>query len=154
MKSPNPRVSISLTPSTHAQLRQLSHLTGNSQSALVAEILEQSGPVFSRLITVLSAAHTAKQEALDRVSGDLERAQARVEKQLGLLLDDFEGSTAGLISAAEQITRRGRGGVDGDAQASPPIARRTRPTPISNRGVRSSTPNTKVHTNKPPGGSQ
>ena len=136
MTTQNPRVSITLKPSNHAQLKELSRLTGNSQSALIAEIIEQSEPVFARIISVLSAAHTAKQEALDQVIGDMERAQARIEQAVGLSLADFEETGASVISALHEVKRRGRRDVSGDAPAAPGAARRPRPTPISNRGVR------------------
>jgi predicted DNA-binding protein len=137
MQTPNPRVSITLKPSSYAQLKELSRLTGNSQSALIAEIIEQSAPVFARIIVVLNAAQTAKQGALDRVIGDMEKAQLRVEKHLGILVDDFEVTGAAVAEGLEHIARRGGRAVSGDAQAAPGAGRRTRPTPISNRGVRS-----------------
>ena len=136
MTTQNPRVSITLKPSNYAQLKELSRLTGNSQSALIAEIIEQSEPVFARIISVLSAAQTAKQEALDQVIGDMERAQARIEQAVGLSLADFEETGAAVTSALQEVKRRGRRDVAGDAPAAPITARRPRPTPISNRGVR------------------
>ena len=54
------RLTITLQPTLAAQLRKLSQLTGNSQSALIGELLEGSGPVFDRMIQVMEAAKTAK----------------------------------------------------------------------------------------------
>ena len=59
MPTPNPRLTITLEPSTAAQLRRMSELTGNSQSSMISELLSQSAPVFDRLITVLEAAEVA-----------------------------------------------------------------------------------------------
>ena len=56
MATKNPRLTITLQPSLAAQLRRLSELTGNSQSSLIAELLEGSGPVFDRMIKVMEAA--------------------------------------------------------------------------------------------------
>ena len=145
MPTLNPRVSITLKPSSYAQLKELSRLTGNSQSSLIAEILEQSEPVFARIITVLAAAQTAKQGALDRVVGDMEKAQSRIEKELGLLVGDFELTAGAVTDGLEGIARRGRRDVSGDAPAAPGAARRTRPTPLSNRGVRSTDQTQKQH---------
>ena len=147
MPTPNQRVSITLKASSYAQLKELSRLTGSSQSALIADIIEQSEPVFARIIVVLSAAQTAKQEALDQVISDMERAQARVEQALGLSLADFEETGAAVTSALHEVKRRGRRGVAGDASAAPITARRSRPTPISNRGVRSTDQPQKQHKN-------
>jgi hypothetical protein len=86
MPTLNPRLTITLQPSLAAHLRRLSELTGNSQSKLIAEILEGSEQVFERLIRVLEAAETAKKELKQSTVRDMEAAQSRVEEQLGLAL--------------------------------------------------------------------
>ena len=77
-----------------AQLRKLSELTGNSQSSLIGELLEGSGPVFDRMIQVMEAAKTAKESMRGRIAGDIEQAQARLEEGLGMAL---KVSTSGLV---------------------------------------------------------
>ena len=144
MPTQNPRITITLTPALHAQLRRLSELTGNSQSALVAELLEGSTPVFDRLITVLTAAQEAKDSLRQRFASDLDAGQAKLEKQLGLALDTFDTATKGLLEQAEAVKRRSRKGAAGDGGAPrrgavpAPAARASEggPTPMSNRGVR------------------
>ena len=64
MATSNPRLTITLEPSTAAQLRRMSELTGNSQSQMVSEILAQSSEVFERMIRVLEAAEVARGLAL------------------------------------------------------------------------------------------
>ena len=137
MPTQNPRLTVTLKPSTFAQLREVSRLTGNSQSALIGELLESAEPVFSRLIQVLTAAEQAKQEVKHKMAGDLERAQGRLEKQLGLVLDEFDGFTGGLLDQVEEVRRRARRATPGQANAGTGGARRARSTPPSNRGVRS-----------------
>lgn len=137
MPTANPRLTVTLKPSTFAQLREVSRLTGTSQSALIGEILEQAEPVFSRLIQVLSAAELAKQEFSERTVADLGQAQARLEKQLGLVLSDFDHLTGDLLSDAEDVRRRARRAPAAPAKAGAQGARRAPPTPPSNRGVRS-----------------
>ena len=73
-----------------AQLRKLSELTGNSQSGLIGELLEGSGPVFDRMIQVMEAAKTAKEAMRGRIAGDIEKAQSRVEEGLGMALEGFD----------------------------------------------------------------
>ena len=124
MPAKNPRLTITLQPTLAAQLRKLSELTGNSQSSLIGELLEGSGPVFDRMIQVMEAAKTAKEAMRGRIAGDIEQAQARLEEGLGMALD---GS---LLDEAEAVTRRG---VGKRSAARPGAAA---PTPISNRGVR------------------
>jgi hypothetical protein len=129
MATLNPRLTVTLKPSTYAQLEALSVLTGTSRSAFIADILEQSGPVFSRLIQVLTAAEQAKQASRQSMVSDLQNAQARIENQLGLVLDGFDTVTKGLFEEAETVKRR---------------SRKSSLTPLSNRGVRSPKVTTKV----------
>lgn len=147
MPTLNPRLTITLDPLLAAQLRRLSELTGNSQGKLIAEILEGSSEVFARLITVLEAAKEATADMRSKASSDMAAAQTRVEKQLGLILDDFDGAAAPLLEGVEVIKRRSKRAprAAASARATPEAAASARsPTPISNRGVRSLTSKKKV----------
>ena len=145
MSTTKPRITITLEPVTALQLKRISELTGNSQSAMVSEVLQQAVPVFDRLIKVLEAAELAKQSAVAaqrsvkvKSFGNLEAAQKRIERQMGLVLDDFDESTAPLLAELEDVQRRSRK-VGGEGRVS--AARGPRSggvsTPLSNRGVRS-----------------
>jgi hypothetical protein len=139
MPTQNPRLTVTLKPSTFAQLREVSRLTGNSQSALIGEILEQAEPVFSRLIVVLTAAESARQELREKTAADMERAQARVEQQLGIALEEFDVASGHLLDDVEAVRRRARrrrAGALADTRGDGAPAGVT--TPPSNRGVRSS----------------
>ena len=76
MPAKNPRLTITLQPSL-AQLRKLSELTGNSQSGLIGDLLEGSGPVFDRLIQVLEAAQTAKDSMRGKLTQEMGAAQSQ-----------------------------------------------------------------------------
>lgn len=133
MKAKNPRLSVTLQPSLAAQLRKLSELTGNSQSAIIGDLLDGSGPVFDRLIQVLEAAKTAKESMRGKLADDLEQAQGKMENALGIVMEGFDQFTGSLLDEAEAVTRRARKapakrGHSGIGAAAP--------TPISNRGVR------------------
>ncbi len=143
MPTKNPRLTITLEPLLAAQLRRLSELTGNSQSKLLAEMLEGATVIFERVIAVLEAADHAKKSLQGKVAHDMGHAHDRIEKQLGLILDDFDRATLPLLVDVEKVSRR-------SARASTPSAARGRrpggspsPTPLSNRGVRSLTTTTK-----------
>ena len=56
MTTKNPRLTITLEPALAAQIKRMSELTGNSQSAIISELLDGSAPVFERVIKVLEAA--------------------------------------------------------------------------------------------------
>jgi sensor domain CHASE-containing protein len=137
MPTTNPRITITLPPALHAQLRRISELTGNSQSALVSSLLETNTEVFARLITVLEAAEDVKEEMRTKVAEDMKAAQGKLEAQMGLSLDLVDAVTGDLVREAEEVRRRR---ARRSAQA--PSARRSgaksvAPTPMSNRGVRS-----------------
>ena len=137
MPAKNPRLTITLQHSLAAQLRKLSELTGNSQSALIADLLEGTGPVFDRMIQVLEAAKTAKESMRGKLADDMEHAQSKREGALGLVLEGFDEITGSLLDEAEAVTRRARRkGPAGAARAPAGGLGAAAPTPISNRGVR------------------
>lgn len=148
MTTKNPRLTITLQPSVAAQLRELSRLTGNSQSYLIADLLDGSQPVFDRVIKVLTAAEDAKQAIKGKVAADLEAAQANVEEQLGLRLEVLDDATDSLLVEAERIKRRSRKATGGRKRSAPPGclegAPKGTPTPLSNRGVRYTKTTTKT----------
>lgn len=115
-------------------MRKLSELTGNSQSSLIGELLEGSGPVFDRMIQVLEAAKVAKESMRGKIADDIEQAQAKMEGALGMVLEGFDQWTGSLLDEAEAVTRRARRGPAPRGVSGPSAAA---PTPISNRGVRS-----------------
>jgi len=144
MPTQNPRLTVTLEPAVSACLRRLSEVTGNSQSKLIAELLEGSVPVFQRVIATIEAAKTASAEIRGRLADDMGKAQERMEQQLGLVMGEFDAAAAPLLEGVETVKRRGRKGT-GRATASvsaapAPATGGRRPasvTPPSNRGVRS-----------------
>lgn len=138
MPAKNPRLTITLPPALHATLRRLSELTGNSQSALIGELLEGSVPVLERTCVVLAAAKEAKDAIRGKLADDMEAAQAKIEQQLGLALGEFDQFTGDLLADVEQVkrkaARRAPGGMPRGARAGASAAQST---PLSNRGVRS-----------------
>jgi hypothetical protein len=134
MPTKNPRLTITLTPSLGAQLRTIAELSGNSQSSLIAELLEGSGPVFVRMIDVLQAAKGAREAMRGKVAQDLDNAQGKLEAQLGLAMDTFNEYTGDLLDEAEAVKRRVKKGSAGGLR----VRSAALPsTPLSNRGVRS-----------------
>ena len=135
MPAVNPRLTITMQPEVSATLRRISELTGKSQSAFVAELLESSMPMFARMAVVLEAAAKLKAEGMEvpgAIARGLDTAQSKLEDQLGLALDVFETGSRPILQQAEKVTRRaGRGGpACGEVR---PV--RKAPSPISNRGV-------------------
>lgn len=137
MPTSNPRVNVTLKPSTAAILKRMSQLTGNSQSGLIAELLEANEDTFQRLVTVLEAAHMAKESLTEEMRSGLQEAQGKLETQLGLVLETLDEGTAPILAAAEKVRRRAARKTGGGAR-SPGRSRGLEggSTPISNRGVR------------------
>lgn len=68
------------------------------------------------MITVLEAAHTLKAQAsggMAEIGAGLARAQARMETQLGLCLDDLDEGVRPILEQAEKVARRGARGMGG-----------------------------------------
>lgn len=136
MPTHNPRLTITLEPTQAALLREMAVLTKQSQSSLVSELLKELTPAWSKMREVLLAAEAVKESLNETFVKDMDEAQARVEKQLGLCLDELDGLQAPLVELAEKIKRRkGRGGRAPRGDAVAPQAAAS--TPLSNRGVRS-----------------
>lgn len=128
MPTKNPRLTMTLTPTTAAQLRRLSQLTGNSQASLISELLEGQEMVFDRVIQALEAAAMVKEEMKSSLREDLDRSQQVIEAQLGLVLESLDNASAPLLKEAEKIRRRkGREtGGGGQAQRRTPTGSRPR----------------------------
>lgn len=107
----NPRITVTLTPSTHALLRRLSSLTGESQSAIVSDLLDRSAPIFERVVKVLQAAEQARAQMTEGMARELEDVQRSLEQQLGLVLDEMDALQAGFLADAEAVKRRRREAV-------------------------------------------
>lgn len=130
-----------MQPTLHAIFRRLSELTGQSQSQLVFELLDGSQGALQHVISLLEKANHAKEELSGSVGADLQDAQDRIERQLGLALESFgEPQWSQESFATERVPFRSRPKVAGAGE------HRTRKRsaevlkpPSSNRGVRSLT---------------
>lgn len=138
MPAVNPRITITLKPQTHAALQRMSALAGNSMSAIVGELLEQSQPVFDRMVRLLEAAQKIKdnaKEERERIAKGLEEAQTNLEKQLGLSLEWMDEASAPVLEAAEKLERRAGRGERKALPRTRTAQPARRPAPLSNRGV-------------------
>lgn len=136
MPTVNPRITITLEPSVHAVLRRVSELTGGSMSSMIGELLKQSEPVFTRMVRVMEAAVAARESLSTEMVESLDRAQAKLEGQLGLAIDDMDEGFRPILEEAERVKRRAAGAGGARLPRTPaPAARRAARTPLSNRGV-------------------
>jgi hypothetical protein len=134
MPTTKPRLSVTLEPADAAILERLSALSGNSQSAIVGELLASSREVFERMVQLLEAAARLRaqgERVPQQVSERLGVAQGQIEAHLGLVLATLDEGTRPLLAEAERVRRRAGRTAARSAGADP--ARLS--TPISNRGV-------------------
>lgn len=117
MPTKNPRIAVTLKPSSSLVLRTLATLSKRSQSAIVSDMIEQGMPVFSRIVRILRAAQEAQKGASARVVDGLEAAQDHIERQLGLIEEDLDTRTVDMLDGLEAIQRRSRGRSEGRAAA-------------------------------------
>lgn len=111
MPAVNPRISVTLRPSLDAVLRRLSEVSGQSRSSFIAEMLEQSEPVFERMAVILETARNATEEAKSRMASNLDEAHERLLEHAGLIGDLFEDHIVDLVGDVEGIARRKVGGA-------------------------------------------
>ena len=151
MATNNPRITITLHPDTYAIVKELARLNSESMSATVGGLLDQVAPVLQRIATVLTAAEQAKAAVKDRLADDMEEAQAKMEKSLGVVLDDFEAMGQPFLDLFADVQRKAPKGAKAERARAPrkgPTGKGPRllaarsATPPSNRGVRSHTKNT------------
>lgn len=110
MATLNPRLSVTLKPSTAALLDRMSELTEQSRSSIVSEILESSEPVFERMVEVLAAAKLVKSDLKEGTKKRLEEAESQLHEQLGITMDIFDNASRPILDASEDINRRARKG--------------------------------------------
>lgn len=141
MPTNNPRVNVTLSPSTDALVRRLASFQRVSKSQVLRELLEAAEPALQRAATLMEAAAGAHGAVVDRMRSQLDTAMAKAEHTLAGLLEGQDAMAADLVSQAEAVRGRrpaparsalahaqhgpgrGRGGVGNP--------------PASNRGVKS-----------------
>ena len=147
MPTLNPRINVTLSPSSDTLVQRLSSLQGVSKAQVLRELLEAAEPALHRAVALMEAASGAQRAVLDGLSASLEKAQARAEVAYRRTLSEADSMTADLVSQAQAVrgrnparaafparvtrsaARAGGAGVGARAGAPNP--------PASNRGVKS-----------------
>ena len=130
MPAKNPRLSVVLTPSVAATLAALADASGESASSLVRGLLAQVEPALQRMLQLMLAAKAAQGNigsgvaaTLSRVVDDLEHASAASDVLLEQVQQD-------LVSSAEEVKSRRRGGTRMRAERAPGAAAPEASTPV------------------------
>lgn len=140
MATSKPRITVTLSPRQYEVIRSISQNSGQSMSAFVSELLEQSLPVLERMAETFRKIKTAQDEQKRRIVIELDQAQSEVEPVLAQVIGQFDLFMSRIESAS------GVGGVDAKHPPARPIAQ---PTPVTNRGV---TPSPEKGRKRPTGG--
>lgn len=126
MATTKPRITVTLSQRQHDVLRVISECGGQSMSAFVSEILEQSLPVLERMAESFRKIKAAQDEQKKRIADELDQAQAEVEPVLEQVLGQFDLFMTKIERAA--------GGAP-EARSDTAAPRAARSTPVTNRGV-------------------
>lgn len=151
MPTSNPRVTVTLRPSTYAVLKRISGLNRESISSMLADLAEQAEPVLERTVRVMEASLHARAEVRRSVKENLEAAEKVLEKQLGLMLGDIETRNRDAVDDLEAITRRQPKAKRAGCPPAQPGGRRPAQPPHSNRGGATSNPLKRKGPGKPAG---
>jgi hypothetical protein len=119
MSTLNPRITVTLTPAVAAVLKDMSALGGNSQSSIVGELLSSALPVLERVVATLRAGAVVEAAARQEIAAGLDRAQERLERQMGSLMDEFDTVSRPLFEEAEKVQRRAKKAESGGSTPVP-----------------------------------
>ena len=145
MPTLNPRINVTLSPSTDQLVLRLAQLQRVSKSQVLRELLEAAEPALQRAVALMDAASKASSAVLDGLAKSLEREQAQVEKTMGSHLAAADSMTADLVAQAQAIrgrrpvaAKRSLDGVSGSpVQKNPPPSNRGVKSPAKGRAPRS-----------------
>lgn len=115
MATTKPRITVTLTERQHRVLKAMSDYGGQSMSAFIGEVLEQSLPVLERMAESFRRIRAAQDEQKRRIVQELDQAQTEMEPMLDQVIGQFDLFVTRLESAA--------------LPEAPPS------TPVTNRGV-------------------
>jgi hypothetical protein len=112
----NPRVQVTLSPSLDALLVRLATHQGSSKSQVLRELFEAAEPALHRVVALMDAAATAKDEVHTGLARSLDRAQDAIEDGLAIAIHRLDAAIPGgdLVRQAEGVRgrRRRRGAVE------------------------------------------
>ena len=140
MPTLNPRVNVTLSPSTDALVSRLATLQRCSKSQVLRELLEAAEPALQRAAALMDAAQGAQRAVLDGLAVSLDKAQSQAEAALASHLQEADRLTADLVVQAEAVRGRrpGRTALAARPGRGAVASREPQNPPASNRGVKSS----------------
>jgi hypothetical protein len=140
MPTTNPRVNVTLSPSTDLLVQRFAAHQRVSKSQVLRELLEAAEPALERAVMLMEAAASASAGLRAKVSGTMQRGQEAAEDAFAVILSRVDRMTRDLVSEAEEVQGKRPGRQEGPrARGEMPaatLAKRETPA-ASNRGVKS-----------------
>lgn len=130
MATTKPRITVTLTERQHDVLRSISSNSGQSMSAFVSDLLEQTLPVLERMAETFRKIKSAQDEQKKRIVFELDEAQTAVEPILGQVLGQFD-----LFMSRMELAAGADAAADGKQRAAAAASEDASLTPVTNRGV-------------------
>ena len=145
MPTTNPRINVTLSPSTDQLVLRLAQFQRVSKSQVLRELLEAAEPALQRAVALMDAASNATSAVRDGLAKSLDREQAQFEKNMRSHLAAADSMTADLVSQAQAIrgrrpvaAKRSRDDVSGSpGPKNPPPSNRGVKSPVKGRSPRS-----------------
>jgi len=144
MPTLKPRITITLSDHAHSVLSSLSQAQKVSMSSIVVDLVDTTLPVLERLAAILKNAAEAPQSVLDELKKSLESAESHaLSAQDNVMgnLDLFVAMSGG--SDTKPAQPRPKGARATARVSSVDAVEKGRP-PTSNRGVRITSPTSKI----------
>lgn len=127
MATTKPRITVTLTQRQHDVLRIISECGGQSMSAFISELLEQSLPVLERMAQSFRKIKAAQDEQKKRIADELDQAQSDIEPVLDQVLGQFDLFMTRIEQTATSAATTPRG------EGVPALG--ALPAPVTNRGA-------------------
>ena len=90
MATTKPRITVTLSDRQYAAIKAISDNSGQSMSAFLGELLEQSLPVLERMGETFRKIKSAQDEHRARIASELDLAQSAVEPIVAQALGQFD----------------------------------------------------------------
>jgi hypothetical protein len=137
MPTTNPRISVTLSPTSDSLVARMAKLQRVSKSQVLRELLEAAEPALHRVVTLMTAASEAAAGLRRGLQSDLEEGGAVAQGHLASMMSHMDEMTADLVSRAEAVQgRRPRRPTDAERRARAGAVSKPADPPSSNRGVK------------------
>jgi hypothetical protein len=91
MATTKPRITVTLSESDHATLKQLAAFQGVSMSSIVAELIESAAPALARIVEVLQEVSQMMPELQQKFGASVVEAEGTITPKIEALFAEMMG---------------------------------------------------------------